>query len=148
MTAESWRNLLLETPAAIGELLEQTHRVAVLGIKTEHTNPPAYFVPRYAQRAGLEIIPVPVYFPEVTEILGRPVYRRLIDIPMPIDMVNVFRRPKDIPMHVADILATRPRSVWFQSGISHDAVAEAFARAGIQVVQDKCLLVELQRRGR
>jgi len=148
VSAESWRDLLLDTPAEIGALLQQTHRVAVLGIKTEHTNPPAYFVPRYAQRAGLEIIPVPVYFPDVIEILGRPVYRRLADIPGPIDMVNVFRRPKDIPMHVEDILATRPRSVWFQSGIRHDAVAASLAKAGIQVVQDRCLLVELQLRGR
>jgi predicted CoA-binding protein len=52
-------------------------------------------------------------------------------------MVNVFRRPRDIPPHLPDILAARPRVVWMQLGISHDAVAEALARAGIKVVQDR-----------
>jgi predicted CoA-binding protein len=57
-------------------------------------------------------------------------------------MVNVFRRPEDIPPHLEDILAARPRSVWFQSGIRNDGAAEQLARAGIQVVQDRCLMVE------
>jgi predicted CoA-binding protein len=57
----------------------------------------------------------------------------------------VFRRPRDIPPHVPDILAARPRVVWLQLGIRHDEAAEAFARAGIQVVQDRCLLVEHRR---
>jgi len=62
--------------------------------------------------------------------------------------VNVFRRPKDIPAHVDDIIAKKPRSVWFQLGITNDQAAEKLARAGIDVVQDHCLLVELQRIGR
>jgi hypothetical protein len=92
--------------------------------------------------AGFEIIPVPVYYPEVTEILGRKVYRKLVDIPEDLDMVNVFRRPQDIPQHTDDILAKKPRSVWFQLGIVNDGVAETLAAAGIKVVQDKCLMVE------
>jgi len=62
--------------------------------------------------------------------------------------VNVFRRPSDIPAHLEDLLASRPRAVWFQLGIRHDEAAETLARAGIDVVQDRCLLVELQARGR
>ena len=58
-------------------------------------------------------------------------------------MVNVFRRPKDIDAHVDDILAKKPKSVWFQQGIRNARAAERFARAGIEVVQDRCLLVEL-----
>jgi predicted CoA-binding protein len=73
------------------------------------------------------------------------VYRAVSDVPAPVDMVNVFRRPHDIPPHVPDILAARPRVVWFQLGIVHDGAAEALARAGIQVVQDRCLLVEHRR---
>ena len=88
---------------------------------------------------------MPVYYPEVVEILGRRVYRSLRDIPGPIDMVNVFRRPRDIPPHVVDILAARPRVVWFQLGIRHDEAAETLARAEIRVVQDRCLLVEHRR---
>lgn len=123
--------------------------MAVLGIKPEsRADRPAFFVPEYAQAAGLEIIPVPVYYPEVNQILGQRVYRRLQDVPGPIDMVNVFRRPEHIPPHLEDILAARPRAVWMQAGIRHDEVAERLAREGIDVVQDRCLLVELQRIGR
>ena len=96
----------------------------------------------YLANAGLEVVPVPVYYPEVTEILGRKVYRKLADVPGSIDMVNVFRRSEDIPPHVEDILAAKPKSVWFQSGIRHDGAAERLARAGIKVVQDLCLMVE------
>jgi hypothetical protein len=100
-------------------------------------------VPEYAKRAGYEIVPVPVYFPEVTEILGEPVYRTVSAVPGDVDMVNVFRRARDIDAHVDDIIAKKPASVWFQLGIRNDAAAERFARAGIDVVQDRCLLVEL-----
>ena len=145
---DAWRAHLLETTSGIRALLERTRRIAVLGIKTAESGAPAHYVPDYAQRAGYEIVPVPVYYPEATEILGQPVYRRLVDVPGPIDMVNVFRRPKDIPAHLDDILAARPKSVWFQLGIRHDEVAERLAREGIDVVQDRCLLVELRYMGR
>lgn len=143
-----WRSCLLETPATIAALLARVHRIAVLGIKPAESMQPAYYVPRYAQRAGYEVIPVPVYYPELTEMLGAPVHRRLVDVPGRIDLVNVFRRPKDIPAHVDDILAARPHAVWFQSGIRHDEVAERLAREGIAVVQDRCLMVELRGMGR
>lgn len=145
---DRWRDRLLESPGMIRRLLEETRRIAILGIKTPETGQPAYYVPAYAQRAGYEIVPVPVYFPEITEILGEPVHRSLATIPGEVDMVNVFRRPADIPAHVDDILAKRPKSVWFQLGIRHDAVAERLARAGIEVVQDRCLMVDLRRIGR
>jgi len=145
---DAWRARLLTTPAQIRALLERTHRIAVLGVKTPESGAPAYYVADHAHRAGYEVIPVPVYYPEMRELFGNPVYRTLAAIPGDIDLVDVFRRPQDIPPHVDDILAKRPRAVWFQSGIRHDAVAERLARAGIEVVQDRCLLVELQRIGR
>lgn len=147
-SAADWRSRLITSPADIERLLERTHRIAVLGIKIAETNQPAYYVPEYAAHAGYEIVPVPVYHPDVTEILGQKVYRTVAAIPGPIDMVDVFRRPHDIPAHVEDIIAKRPASVWFQLGIRNDVAAEAFARAGIDVVQDHCLLVELRRIGR
>ncbi|MFL5462508.1 MAG: CoA-binding protein [Gemmatimonadaceae bacterium] len=143
----NWRDHLLETPAQIKRLLENTRRIAVLGMKPDETQP-AYYVPEYAARAGYEIVPVPVYYKELTEMMGKKVYRKLVDIPGDIDMVNVFRRPNDIPPHVDDIIAKRPKSVWFQLGIRNDDAAEKLARAGIDVVQDHCLLVELGRIGR
>jgi uncharacterized protein len=146
-TDASWRDHLIETPAQIKDLLERTHRIAVLGIKPD-PDQPAYYVPEYAERAGYEIVPVPVYYKELTEIMGKKVYRRMVDIPGDIDMVDVFRRPNDIPPHVDDIIAKKPKSVWFQLGIRNDAAAERLARAGIDVVQDHCLLVELRRIGK
>jgi predicted CoA-binding protein len=141
-----WRDHLITTPAGIARVVRECRRVAVLGIKTEaQRDRPAFYVPEYMARAGYDIVPVPVYYPEVTEILGRPVYRTVSAVPQPVDMVNVFRRPRDIPAHVEDILAARPRVVWLQLGIRHDEAAETFARAGIQVVQDRCLLVEHRR---
>jgi len=145
----NWRTHLIDDDQGIANLLARTRRVAVLGIKTaQESMQPAYYVPAYAKKAGLEIVPVPVYFPDVVEILGETVYRAVSDIPTPVDMVNVFRRPKDIPVHVDDILKAKPASVWFQLGIRNDAAAEQFAKAGIDVVQDRCLLVELQNVGR
>lgn len=138
-----WQDNLIEDDEGVRELLAGTKRVAVLGIKTEgQSYAPAFYVPRYMAGAGFEVIPVPVYYPEATTILGRPVYRKLSEVPGEVDLVNVFRRPGDIPAHVEDILAKRPRAVWFQSGIRNDAVAEQLARAGIKVVQDRCLMVE------
>ncbi|MDB4907626.1 MAG: CoA-binding domain protein [Gemmatimonadetes bacterium] len=147
-TEKRWKEHLVTDGAGIRRILEDTRRIAVLGIKTEDSGQPAFYVPEYAQRAGYEIIPVPVYYPDVTEILGVPVVRTVADAPGAIDMVNVFRRPKDIAAHVDDILAAKPKCVWFQLGIRNDEAAETFARAGIDVVQDACLLVELQGIGR
>lgn len=142
----NWQQNLINESGQIGELLSQTKTIAVLGIKTEaQAGQPAFYVPNYMQNAGFKIIPVPVYYPEATEILGEKVYRRVADIPDEVDMVNVFRRPQDIPPHVEDILAAKPKSVWMQLGISHSAVAEELARAGIKVVQDRCLMVDHRR---
>jgi len=133
-----WRDNLAESNAELAAILADTKRIAVLGIKTEaQRGQPAFYVPEYMAKAGYEIVPVPVYYPDVVEILGEPVYRTLAEIPEPVDMVNVFRRPRDIPPHLPDLLASKPRVVWMQLGISHDAVAEALARAGIKVVQDR-----------
>lgn len=143
----SWRDHIIDSGEGIRRVISETRRIAVLGIK-EGEHRPAFFVPEYAQRAGFDIIPVPVYYPDATEMLGEPVYRTVSAIPEPVDMVNVFRKPEDIPPHLDDIIASRPKSVWFQLGIRNDEAAEQLARAGIDVVQDRCLLVELRRVGR
>lgn len=139
------RNLLVDD-ASVAALIRSSRRVAVLGIKTEaQVGQPAFYVPEYLARAGVDLVPVPVHFPEVKQILGRPVVRRLAEVPPPVDIVDVFRRPVDIPPHVPDLLALRPRAVWFQLGIRNDAAAEALAKDGILVVQDRCLMVEWRR---
>lgn len=145
----SWQKNIITGAEQIRELLAATTTIAVLGIKIEaQANQPAFYVPRYLQSAGFQIIPVPVYFPNVTHILGEKVYRKLIDIPVDVDLVNVFRRSEDVASHLDDILAKKPKAVWLQSGIRDDAVAEALAKADIKVVQDRCLMVDHRYAGR
>jgi predicted CoA-binding protein len=150
---EDHRRFLIEhDERAVADLIRSARRVAVLGIKPEtRAMKPAHYVPAYLAAAGLEVIPVPVYYPEVTHILGYPVYRRVRDVPGPpgsIDIVDVFRSSPDVAAHLEDLLAARPRAVWLQLGIRDDAVAETLARAGILVVQDRCLMVAHQRYAR
>ena len=147
-SGDDWRRHLIEDAEGVERVLDEAHRIAVLGIKIEESAAPAFYVPEYTQQAGFEIVPVPVYYPDVTEILGEKVYRTVSEIPDPVDMVNVFRRSHRIPAHVDDIIRKRPKSVWFQLGIRNDEAAEQLARAGIDVVQDRCLMVELQRIGK
>ena len=138
-----WRHNLITTPEQIRDLLKSTTTIAVLGIKTgAQAGQPAFYVPSYLQSAGFKIIPVPVYYPDVTEILGERVYRTVSEVPDEVDMVNVFRRAQAIPPHVPDILAKKPKSVWMQLGIYHEEAAEELARAGIKVVQNRCLMVD------
>jgi predicted CoA-binding protein len=138
-----WKSNLIQDTNGILEVIRDTKSIAVLGIKPEsHGDQAAHYVPAHMQAAGYEIIPVPVYYPDVTTILGKPVFRKLAEIGRPVDMINVFRRPNDIDQHIDDILAAKPKSVWFQLGIRNDGAAQKFAEAGIKVVQDRCLMVE------
>ncbi len=148
MTENDWRANLVTAGDAVRRILEETERIAVLGIKPEsRQHRAAHYVPAYLQEAGYDVVPVPTYYPDIDEILGRPVYRTVAAVPGPVDLVNVFRRPRDIPPHVDDILEKAPRAVWFQLGIRHDAAAERLARAGILVVQDRCTMADHRRFG-
>lgn len=141
-----WRENILTDDRKIRELLRSTKRVAVLGMKTEaQADQAAFYVPKYLADQGVEVVPVPVYYPEAKEILGKTVFRKVADVPGAIDVLDVFRRPSDLPGHLEDIKAKRPRAVWMQAGIRNDAVAEALAQEGILVVQDRCLMVEWRR---
>ena len=138
-----WKQNLITDSRGIQEVLRETRSIAVLGIKPEsHGDQPAHYVAAHMHAVGFEIIPVPVYFPDVTEILGKPVFRTVTGIGRPVDMVNVFRRPNDIDQHIDDIIAARPKSVWFQLGIRNEKAAQRFAEVGIKVIQDRCLMVE------
>lgn len=139
-------NLIGGDDDAMRELLATSHRIAVLGIKPEsQATAPAHYVPAYLQRAGFELVPVAVYDFGTTMILGEQIYRQVSEVPGPVDIVDVFRRPVDIPPHLDDIIAKRPRAVWFQLGIRNDQAAETLARAGIKVIQDRCIMVEHRR---
>ncbi len=136
----------LESEEAIRDLVKRIRRVAVLGIKTEaQSDQPAFYVPEYLASVGLEVVPVPVYYPEVKEILGRPVYRRLVDVPGELDSSTCSGAERRIEATSTDILAKKPKAVWLQAGIRNDAVADRLAAAGIDVVQDRCLMVDHRR---
>jgi len=142
----SWEQNLINDRHGIADLLKNSKVVAVLGMKRdENQDKPAYAVPMYLKAHGYDIIPLPVKYPEVKEVAGLHAYQTLAEIPSDVDIVDVFRAPRDIDRHVADILAKKPKAVWFQSGIRNDSAAEKLARAGIKVVQDRCMKVELAR---
>jgi predicted CoA-binding protein len=137
--------LLIEDAERAQQALLESKRLAILGIKPEdHAMQPAYYVADYLHKSGYDVIPVPVYYPDCREILGKPVCRKLTEVG-PVDMVVVFRKPNDIPQHVDDIIAAKPKYVWFQLGIRNEDAAARLAQAGIGVIQDKCTMVEHRR---
>lgn len=140
-----WHKNLVTDDAEILEICRGLTRVAVLGIKPEReAAQPAHYVPEYLARAGIEVVPVPVYYPDAKEILGKPVVRRVVDAG-PVDAVDVFRRPRDLMPHAADLIAARPPVVWLQLGITDRAFEETLAKEGIRVVANRCLMVDHRR---
>jgi predicted CoA-binding protein len=143
---DEWKERLVEDPEAVLALMRGAKRIAVLGIKPDDESiKPAHGVPAYLQAHGYDIVPVPVKDVPGGTILGRQVYRTVAAVPGPVDVVEVFRKPADIDAHVDDLIAKKPGAVWFQLGIRNDAAAERLARAGIRVVQDRCMKIEHRR---
>lgn len=140
-----YSNNLIEDHQRARNALLESKRLAILGIKPEdRAAQPAFYVSEYLEKAGYEVIPVPVYYPDCTEILGKKVCRKFSEVG-PVDMIVVFRRPKDIDQHVDDMIAAKPKYVWFQLGIRNEDAARRLAEAGIGVIQDKCTMVEHRR---
>ena len=138
----------IERDEDLRALLHGVQRIAVLGIRSEAVaDRPAHYVPAAAKAAGYRIVPVPIYEPEVTTMLGEPVVRSLAAIGAPVDLVDVFRKPQDLAGHLDDVLAAKPRAVWLQSGIRDQAFGDAVLAAGIDLVEDRCLMVEIRRLG-
>ena len=138
--------MILIEEADIKRVLAESERVVVLGIKPEsRASQPAHYVAAYLHEVGYDVVPAPVYYPDVTEILGKPVERDLRAIEGPVDVVDVFRRAEDIDAHVDDIIALAPKVVWFQLGIRNDAAARRLSAAGIEVIQDRCMLADHRR---
>ncbi|GAX83202.1 hypothetical protein CEUSTIGMA_g10628.t1 [Chlamydomonas eustigma] len=143
MESNNWSHNIVRNEATVKGIAMSATTVAVLGIKTEKQHEqPAFFVPEYLQKAGVKVVPVPVFYPEVTEILGETVFRKVADVPAVIDVLVIFRKPSDLPSHLEDILTARPKVVWLQTGIRNPEFEEQLARAGMRVVADRCLMVE------
>lgn len=139
-----WRLNLVDDDEGLRRIFRESARVAVLGAR-EDASAPAYYVPAYLRAQGYTIIPVSPRLAGRT-VLGAAVRASLADLDGA-DVIDVFRRPEFLPAHAAEILALpwRPAVVWFQLGIRHDGAAEALARAGIRVVQDRCMMPDHRR---
>jgi hypothetical protein len=133
----------MSSEVSLKKLLESSHRIAVVGIKGDESED-AFRVPEYMQRAGFEIAPVN---PKLSRVLGEPCVATLAEIEGAIDIVNLFRASEHIPAHVDEILALEPgpRAVWMQLGIHHGPSARRLRQAGIEVVQDRCIMVDHRR---
>ena len=136
---------LIDDDAGLTRILRDARTVAVLGAKVG-AGQPAFYVPEYLAARGYRIFPVNPALAGQT-VLGQRVAGTLADLREPVDVIDVFRRPEYLPGHAREILALpwRPRAVWFQLGIRHDGAAAELARAGIDVVQDRCMMPEHRR---
>ena len=136
---------LVDDDPGLTRILTETRTIAVLGAKSARGEP-AHYVPAYLQQRGYTIVPVNPTLAGET-ILGVTVVGSLADLTEPVDLIDVFRRPEYLPGHAREILALpwRPRTVWFQLGIRHDGAAGELAHAGIDVVQDRCMMPEHRR---
>ncbi len=120
------------------EILRKYRTVAVVGISSrEHR--PSHRVARYLKEHGYRIVPVN---PRETEVLGEKCYPDLCSVPEPVEVVDIFRRPKQVPRVVAEALYNGAKVVWMQEGIVHEAAARRAREAGLEVVMDRCMMVE------
>ncbi len=124
----------------IADLISRTRTVAVVGLSPK-PHRESFKVSQYMQRQGWRIVPIN---PNASEILGEKVYASLTEAAAAekIDLVNVFRNSDDVPPVVDEALAIGAPAIWLQMGIRHDAALAKARAAGMQCVQDKCLLVE------
>jgi hypothetical protein len=145
MRDDGWRSNLIDDDAGLARLFRESRTVAVLGAKREQSAP-AYYVPAYLAARGYRIFPVSPLLVGAS-LFDVPAVGTLADLPGPVDVIDVFRRPEYLPGHAREVLALpwRPKVVWFQLGIRNDGAAEVLAREGIQVVQDRCMMPDHRR---
>lgn len=121
--------------AALRALLQRVRTIAVVGLSPQ-PNRPSHAVARHMQRFGYRIVPVR---PLVTEVLGEQAYASLADIPLPVDLVNVFRAAEHIPAIVEQCIELELPAIWIQEGIINEAAAQRAREAGMEVVMDRCI---------
>lgn len=128
----------------IARILKENKVIAVVGFNRDPMKP-AYYVPEYMQRQGYTVIPVnPSLAARGESFFGQKAVSTLQEIPLPVDVVDIFRRSDKVHDHLADILSMKPlpKVVWLQLGIRDDAVAQELSAHGIEVVQDRCILAD------
>jgi len=139
----NWHDNIIEGDDAIRKVLKASHVIAVVGIKDEsHPHEAAHTVPAFLHSRGFRIIPVN---PHYQSVFGIPTVASLTDINEPVDIVQVFRAPKNVMQHALEALQLKPKVFWMQSGIRHQMAAQKLAKAGIMVVQDHCMYMDYLR---
>jgi hypothetical protein len=126
------------TPDEIRQLLATARTIAIVGL-SDKPERDSFRVAQYLKAHGYRIIPVN---PNVPEVLGERAYASLRDVPVPVDIVDIFRKPEAVPGIVEDAIAIGARAIWMQEGIAHNAAADRARAAGLQVVMNKCMMKE------
>jgi predicted CoA-binding protein len=121
--------------------MAESKTIAVVGLSSSPYRA-GYYVPAYLQQQGYRIIPVN---PHLSESLGEKAYPELAAVPEPIDLVLIFQRSENVPPFVEQAIAVGARAVWMQLGIRHNEAARAAEAAGLDVVQDACMMVDHRR---
>jgi predicted CoA-binding protein len=134
---------LYQDEATIERIVRSARVIAVVGLSANPRRP-SHEVASYLQRQGLRIVPVN---PNIAEKLGERSYPSLKDIPFPVDVVDVFRRPTAAPEVAEDAVAIGAKALWLQLGVISREGAEIARGAGLDVVMDRCLKVEWMRLG-
>lgn len=120
------------------QIFKQTQTIAVVGL-SDKTWRDSYRVARYLQTAGFKIYPVN---PALGEVLGEKAYPDLLSLPEPVDLVNVFRRPEEVPALVEQAIALPSKALWLQFGVIHHEAAKTARAAGLGVVMDRCIMID------
>lgn len=131
------------SPDLVVSILRDCRTVAVVGLSPK-THRDSYHVAEYLQQQGYRIVPIN---PQATEILGERCWPSLTEAAkhIPIDLVDVFRNSADVPPIAEEAIAIGAKALWLQLGVRHDEAAACASKAGLQVVQERCILVEHQR---
>jgi len=119
-------------------LLRSAKTIAVVGLSGTRWRP-SYGVSEYMQSVGYRIIPVN---PKETEVLGEAAYATLEDVPVPVDIVNIFRQPHYVPEIVDAAIRIGAKGVWMQEEVVHEDAGRKAREAGLEVVMDRCILKE------
>ena len=117
------------------EILLSAKTVASVGLSSNQEKE-SYWIAAYLKEQGYRIIPVN---PTTTEILGEKAYPDLSSIPEKVDVVQVFRKPEDVPPVVEEAIKIGAKVVWMQEGIRHEEAAKKAREAGLQVIMDACM---------
>jgi uncharacterized protein len=126
---------------AISEILHSARTIAVVGLSNKRFRP-SYGVSEYLKRVGYRVIPVN---PLEDEVLGEKSYPDLDSVPVPVDVVDIFRRSEFVPEIVEAAIRNGAKAIWMQEGVIHEQAARRAEAAGLTVVMDHCILKEHRR---